>query len=174
MAHGDPRPARTPSREQRSSFFLFFLFRRQLVQHGTSLTSLIFVELLVLVESYVYPWGTTPRNFQAAASYSCAATCQITRKDGAIIDIFIQSIVYFWFDCSPFTACPRAVTLTALQTAAGAFVCANDYRAVHTVQTAQPLAVVCTCELVTVTDIIRYLTRVHKKSPPPQDMTPRW
>ena len=32
-----------------------------------------------------------------------------------------------------FTACPRVVTLTALQTA-GAFVCAHDYRAVRTVQ----------------------------------------
>ena len=44
----------------------------------------------------------------------------------------------YWFDCSCFTACPRVVTLTALQTA-GAFVCAHDYRAVRTVQTAQLL-----------------------------------
>ena len=66
---------------------------------------------------------------------SCAATCQVTREDGAIIDI---CKVVFWFDCSSFTACPRVVTLPALQTA-GAFVCAHDYRAVRTVQATQPL-----------------------------------
>ena len=66
---------------------------------------------------------------------SCAATCQITREYGAIIDI---CKVFFLFDCSFFTACPRVVTLTALQTA-GAFVCAHDYRAVRTVQAAQLL-----------------------------------
>ena len=66
---------------------------------------------------------------------SCAATCQVTREDGAIIDIcyvVFGSIALF------FTACPRVVTLTALPTA-GAFVCAHDYRAVRTVQAAQPL-----------------------------------
>ena len=64
---------------------------------------------------------------------SCAATCQITREDGGDI-----CKVFFWFDCSFFTAPPRVVTLTALQIA-GAFVCAHDYRAVRTVQVAKPL-----------------------------------
>ena len=40
--------------------------------------------------------------------------------------------------CSFLTAYPRVVTLTALQTA-GAFVCAHEYRAIRTVQAAQPL-----------------------------------
>ena len=62
------------------------------------------------------------------------ATCQTTLEDGAINDtcmVLVGSIAVF-------TACPRVVTLTALQTA-GAFVCAHDYRAVRTVQAAQPL-----------------------------------
>ena len=88
----------------------------------------------------LYPsWGTTPRNFQFSSTgvvaQSCAATCQITRKDGAIIDILCGG---FWFDRPCFTACPRVVTLTALQTA-GTFVCAHDCRAVRTVKAAQPL-----------------------------------
>ena len=63
---------------------------------------------------------------------SGAATCQIIREDMAIIDIgmvVFGSIAYF------FTACPRVVTLTALQTA-DAFVCAHNYRVVRTVQAA--------------------------------------
>ena len=70
----------------------------------------------------------------------------MVREDVAIIDIcmvFFGSIALF------FTACPRAVTLTALQTA-GVFVCAHDYRAVSTVQAAlqTATAVVCSRELV--------------------------
>ena len=68
---------------------------------------------------------------------SCAATCQINREGGAIIDICTT-----WYGlcshCPYFTACPRVVTLTALQTA-GAFVYTQDYRAVRTAQAAQPL-----------------------------------
>ena len=64
---------------------------------------------------------------------SCAATCQITtREDGAIID---NCMVVFG---SIALACPRVVTLRAIQSA-GVFVCAHDYRAVGTVQAAQPL-----------------------------------
>ena len=44
MAHGDPPPARTPSREQRSSFFSFFT--RQ--HYNILLTSLNFAELVEL------------------------------------------------------------------------------------------------------------------------------
>ena len=65
---------------------------------------------------------------------SRAATCQITGEDGAIIDIckmVLGSIALFSLHA-------RVVTLTALQTA-GAFVCAHDYRAVRTVQAAQPM-----------------------------------
>ena len=57
----------------------------------------------------------TPRNFQFSGTgveaQSRAATCQITRKDGAIIDILYGG---FWFSCPVFTACPRVDTLTAL------------------------------------------------------------
>ena len=56
----------------------------------------------------------------------------MTREDGAIIDI---CMVVFGSIALFFTACPRVVTLTALQTA-GVFVCAHDYRAVRTVQAA--------------------------------------
>ena len=55
----------------------------------------------------------------------------------------------FWFDCSFFTACPRVVTLTTLQTA-GVFVCAHDYSAVRAVQATlqTATAVFCSRELV--------------------------
>ena len=107
MAHGDPRPARTPSsREQRSSFLGYFYqkdgTRRPTTRTHTIitraaivasvffyqlLTSLVFVEL---VELYTLHGERPPAifNFQARhGRRSCAATCQITREDGAIIDI---------------------------------------------------------------------------------------
>ena len=68
---------------------------------------------------------------------SWAATCQITGEDGATIDIckvFVVSIALFSLHAHG----SSLVTLTALQTA-GAFICAHDYRAVRTVQAAQPL-----------------------------------
>ena len=106
-------------------------FFEAVVQHVTCVTD------FGRVGRDVYPlWGTTPRNFQfsgtGVVAQSCAATCQITRKDGAIIDILYGG---FWFDSSFFTACPRVVTLTALQTAS-TFVCAHDYGAVHMMQAA--------------------------------------
>ena len=83
MAHGDPRPARTPSsREQRSFFFIFF--HEAIVQHVTYVTD------FCRVGRAVYPsWGTTPPHFSMFRDRrrSCAATCQINREDGAIIDI---------------------------------------------------------------------------------------
>ena len=59
MAHGDPRPARTPSsRGQRSSFFQGFC-NEAVVQHVTYVSDSCRVGGRV-----VYPsWGTTPRNF---------------------------------------------------------------------------------------------------------------
>ena len=95
----------------------------------------------------VYPsWGATPRNFQFSGAGVVAALqpVKITREDGAIINIFK---VVFWFDCSFFTACPRVVNLTALQTA-GTFVCAHDYRAARRYGAGSPTAVVCSRELV--------------------------
>ena len=58
------------------------------------------------VDRVVYPsWGTTTRNFQfsgtGVVAQSCAATCQMTRKDGAIMEILNGG---FWFDC-PFFQC---------------------------------------------------------------------
>ena len=67
MAHGDPRPARTPSsREQRSSFFSFFY--EAVVQHVTYVTG------ACRVGTVLYPsWGTTPRNFQFSGTGAVAA-----------------------------------------------------------------------------------------------------
>ena len=118
----------------RAAIVVSVFFYEAIVQHVTYVTD------FCSVGRVVYPlWETTPRNFQfsgtGVVAQSCAATCQITRKDRAITDILYGG---FWFDCSFFTACPRVVTLTALQTA-GAFVCAHDYRVVRTVQAAQPL-----------------------------------
>ena len=97
------------------------------------LTLLIFVEL---IESYTLHGERPPAiSIFRHGRRSCAATCQITREDGAIIDI---CMVVFGSIALFFTACPPVVTLTALQTA-GTFVCAHDYGAVRTVQAAQPL-----------------------------------
>ena len=67
---------------------------------------------------------------------SCAATCQITRGDGEIIDICM--VVFGWIALVSLHA--RGSPLTVLQTA-GAFVCAHDYRTVRTAQAAEPLVV---------------------------------
>ena len=142
MAPGDPRPARTPlSREQRSSFFRVFLRLEAVVQHVTYYAT----DFCRVGRRVVYPsWGT----------------CQITRGDGAIIDIYLYGV--FWFDCSFFTACPRVVTLTALQTQARSSVLTITVRFVRFRQPnfffffilrrmrknkASPTAVVCSCEL---------------------------
>ena len=50
------------------------------------LTSLIFVDL---VELYALHGERPPAIFRHG-SRSCPATCQITREDGAIIDIYIM------------------------------------------------------------------------------------
>ena len=133
MEHGDPRPPHAHHHHESSDRLFSVLFYEAVAQHVTYVTD--FGRVV-----YSYPlWGTTHRNFQfsgtGVVAQSCAATCQITRKDRPIIDILCGG---FWFDCPFFTACPRVVTLTALQTA-GAFVCAHDYRAIRTVQAAQPL-----------------------------------
>ena len=65
-----------------------FLFYEEVVQHVPYVTD------FCRVGRVVYPsWGTTPRNFQfsgtGVVAQSCAATCQITRKDGAIIDTLV-------------------------------------------------------------------------------------
>ena len=69
MAHGDPRPARTPSsRGQRWSFFSGF-FKEGVVQHVTYVTDFCRVGRRI-----VYPsWGTTPRNFQFSGTGVVAA-----------------------------------------------------------------------------------------------------
>ena len=60
MAHGDPRPARTPSsREQRSSFYR--VFYETVVQHVAELAELYTLD------------GTTPRNFQFSGTGVVAA-----------------------------------------------------------------------------------------------------
>ena len=67
MAHGDPRPARTPSsREQRSPFSSFSY--EAVVQHVTYITD------FYRVGRVVYPsWGTTPRNFHFSGTGIVAA-----------------------------------------------------------------------------------------------------
>ena len=69
MAHGDPRPARTPSsRGQRSSSFSGF-FNEGVVKHVT-----YEVTDFCRVGTRVYPSrGTTPRNFQFSATGVVAA-----------------------------------------------------------------------------------------------------
>ena len=113
-------------------------FYEAVVQHDTCVTDFCRVRRVV-------SWGTTPGNFQfsgtCVVAQSCAAICQ---KHGAIIAIFYDGLVSIAL--SLFTACPRFVTLTALQTAA-AVVCAHDYRAVRTLQTS-PTLVVCSREQV--------------------------
>ena len=132
MAHGDPRPARTPSSQRAAIVFFRFFFTRQL--YKILPTSLIFVEL---VEELYTLHGERPPaifNCQARASYVAALqprSCQITREDGAIIDICMVvsgSIALFSLHARGST--PQT---------AGALVCAHEYRAVRTVQTAQPL-----------------------------------
>ena len=92
MAHGDPRPARTPSsRDQRSYFFRIIL--RGSLQHVTYVTD------FCRVGRVVHPsWGATPRDFRfsGAGVVAALATCHITREDGAIIDI---CKVMFCRDC---------------------------------------------------------------------------
>ena len=91
-----------------------------------------------LVELYTLHGERLPRNFQfsrtGVVAQKCPSTCQITREDGAIIDFLLRFLVRLLL----FTACPRLVTLAALQ-ATGTFVCPHDYRAVRTVQAAHPL-----------------------------------
>ena len=66
MAHGNPRPARTPSRKQRSSFFGDF--HEAVVQHVTYVTD------FSRVGRVVYPvWGTTRRDFQFSGTGVVAA-----------------------------------------------------------------------------------------------------
>ena len=125
-------------------FLSGFFYEAVVVQHVTYDT-----DFCRVCRRVVYPsWGTTPRNVQFAGTGVVAALQPVKKlgKAGAIVDI---CICVFWFDCSCFTACPRVVTLSTLHTA-GAFVCAHvyAYRAVRTVQAAQPLAVVCSRELI--------------------------
>ena len=108
-------------------------FYEAAVQHVTYVTDFCRVNRVVYAS-----WGTAPRNFQFSATGvvdQSSLQPVITREGGAIIDILYGG---FWFDCSCFTARPRVVTLTVLQTAS-AFGCAHGYRAVRTVQAAQPL-----------------------------------
>ena len=72
--------------ESRSRLFSGFFYEAVVVQYVTYLTA------FCRVSRVVYPsWGTTPRDFPfsgtGAVGQRCAATCQITRKDGAIIDM---------------------------------------------------------------------------------------
>ena len=93
------------------------------------LTSRIFVEF---VEELYTLHGERPPailNFQARASQ---LRCNLSNNSGRRAIIDICTVVFGSI------ACPRVVTLTALQTA-GAFVYTHDYRTVRTVQAAQPL-----------------------------------
>ena len=88
MAHGDPRPAHAHYHHEISDrlFFSFFLHQAA-VQHML----LDATDFCRVCRKVVYSsWGTTPRNFQFSGAHggsSCSATCQITRKDGAITGI---------------------------------------------------------------------------------------
>ena len=64
-----------------------------------SSTTLIFVEL---VELYTLHGERPPRNFQARASHSCAATCEIAWEDVAIIDTCkVVQVRLLFFHCMP-------------------------------------------------------------------------
>ena len=110
------------------AFFLYFF--ESVVQQISCATD--FVELVELCTLH----GEQSHEFFRQGRRSCAETCQITREDGAVIDICI--LVFFRSIARFFTARSRVVALTALQTA-GAFVCARDFCAVHTVHAAEPL-----------------------------------
>ena len=69
---------------------LFFHFLLTREQYNKLLTSMIFVELVEGL--YRLPFtGNDPPQFSIFRNgrRSCAATCQITREDGVIIDIFM-------------------------------------------------------------------------------------
>ena len=90
MVHGDPRPARTLSSESSNRFFSGF-FYEAVVQHVTYVTDFCGVGRVV------HPsWGTTPRKFKFSGTSVVAAlaTCQLTREEGAIIDI---CTLVWWF-----------------------------------------------------------------------------
>ena len=133
MAHGDPRPARTPlSREQRSSFFRVFL-------RSSSTTCYLRFTVFCRVSGVVYPsWGTTPRNFHISCT-GVEPGLQPVRYLGktgrALPFVGLWRLVRFlFFHC----IASRFVALTALH-AADAFVCTHDYRVVRTLQATQPL-----------------------------------
>ena len=101
----------------RAAIVFSWTFHEAVVQQVTYVTGS--VELL---ESYTLHGERSP-SIVRHGNRSCAATCQITREDVAIIDIcmvFLGTFALFLF-----TASPRVVTLTALQTTGG-FVCAHD------------------------------------------------
>ena len=70
MAHGDPRPARTPSSREQQPFSFSEFFYEAVVHH----VLLTYVTEFRKVVRVVYPpWGTTHRNFQFSGTGVVAA-----------------------------------------------------------------------------------------------------
>ena len=99
MAHGDPRPALTPSsREQQSSSFQFF-FYEAVIQHVTYVTD------ICRVGRVVHPsWGTTPRNLQFSGT-GVVAALQPVRYFGktgrSLIFVWRLLVRLLFFHCMP-------------------------------------------------------------------------
>ena len=98
VAHGDRRPARTPSSpEQRSS--LFCSFYAAVIQHVAYVTDFS----ISLVELYILHGKRSFAIFRHG-NRGCAATCRKTREHVANTDIckvFFGSIDSFYFHCTP-------------------------------------------------------------------------
>ena len=109
-------------------FFSVF-FYEAVVQHVTYVTGFCRIG-----KSCIPFMGNDPPQFSSTGVVAAQQPVKKLGKTG-------RSLIFVWWFLVRllfFTACPRVVTLTALQTA-GAFVDALDYRAVCTVQAAQPL-----------------------------------
>ena len=100
MAHGDPRPARTPSsRGQRSCFFRFF-FYKAVVQKVSDVTDHCGAGRRV----YYPPWGTTPRNFQFSGTGVLAAlqpVKELVKAGRSLIFVFWSIVRLLLFHCMP-------------------------------------------------------------------------
>ena len=102
MAHGDPRPARTPSsREQQSSFFR--VSYEAVVQHVPYVT-----DFCRVCRRVVYPSrGTTRRNFQflgtgvAAALQPLQPVKQLGKEGRSLIFVWCSLVRLLFFHCMP-------------------------------------------------------------------------
>ena len=129
MAHGNPRPARTPSRQQQIIVFFRILYE--------AVIPLIYVTGLCSAGRVGYPsWEVSdPRQLSGTWYHSCAVRCQIVREDVAIVDTCM--VVFGPIGLCSLHVRQPVVTLTAPQTAGRRVpFCIHDYRAFRTAQAA--------------------------------------